>query len=189
MTREKLFDMDETKKCEALLVIDEIDEEEQENGKKYAAIVLYKTLDGVFFEDGVMYKGEPVFSDKITVYSINLYTPIVDTRNISNYDEILQAYRKGGHIPIRLKEIDNINEQRISLEDCSYDELAQEIELHRDVDSLISSLSFDTNRNLFTAICENVKGGFLYWGMGVPKEVAMVCSEIANHYIENVEEA
>ena len=185
MTREKLFDLDETKKCEALLIIEEVDK------GKYVAIVIYKRLDGVFFEDGVPYKGEPVFSNNIAVYTINSTLSIVDTTSVFGYDKILQAYRENGHSPILLKGINDTNEEIISLEDCSYCELAQEIEFHRDASVLANTLSFDTERDLFTAICNDSanRQQFLYFGMEVPKEVAMVCAEIAQHYIENVEEA
>ena len=183
MTKEELLKKYDTKGCEALLIIGEVKEGDQ---NYYTALVFNKTLNGMFFEDGIALKGEPTFPDEVEVYSINPNLPVVNTIHLFSYSEIMEAYRQNGYTPIPLEE----TEETLSLENCSYSDLAQEIEFHRDAHFLVSSLSFDTKRDLFTAICENVKGKeFLYWGMGVPKEVAMVCSEIAYHYIENVEEA
>ena len=182
MTKEELLKKYDTKGCEALLIIGEVKEGDQ---TYHNAIVLNKTLSGMFFEDGIAFKGEPVFPDEVVVYSINPNLPVVDTINVFSYSGIMEAYQKSGYTLIPLEE----TEQTISLEDCSYSDLAQEIELHRDAHFLVSSLSFDAKRDLFTAICENAKEGFIYWGMSVPKEVAMVCSEIVNHYVTNVEEA
>ena len=181
MTKEELLKKYDTKGCESLLIIYKV-----EQGSYFQAIVLNKRLGEVYFRDGVPFQGEPSFPDEVTVLGINPNTAIVDTTDKYTYDEIIEAYKRIGHTLVPLGEADKTP----LLEGCSYYELAQEIELHRDFNTLVASLSFDGMRDLFTAICDNVnKQQFLYWGMGVPKEVAMVCSEIVDHYVKYVEEA
>ena len=149
MTRKELFDMDKTKKCEALLIIGEVDK------GKYVAIVIYKRLDEVFFEDGVPYKGEPVFPNNIAVYTINSTLSIVDTTSIFGYDKILQVYRENGHSPILLKGIDDTNEEIISLEE-EYEQLnVKKIEIQNLKEKKQQIFSIYDNNNKISNKLEN----------------------------------
>ena len=196
MTRKELFENERFKDYNCLLIIGSTDiDEVHDEDCVDTAFVVYRDLP-IYVQNGIIKPAEfdPKFRKGAEVFSIDIGSPIPNTRNCWSKQEIMGAYRNNslyclGTLDETPENTECVVKTEKTLSDFSYEELAKHLCENCNLEFLFNEIKKEKLRDLFNALCKYCFDADcdMFWRESVPKKTARICSEVIDKYLDDIE--